>query len=113
MAQPPDFANIDLHLVKVLHTVVSEQSVSRAALRLGSGQPLVSAQLRRLRALTGDPLLVRAGTGLAPTDTALARWSAWWPRTIRPCGARAAGRQPATSTATTSPRRHCILARAA
>lgn len=72
MAQPPDFANIDLHLVKVLHTVVSEQSVSRAALRLGSGQPLVSAQLRRLRALTGDPLLVRAGTGLAPTDTALA-----------------------------------------
>jgi DNA-binding transcriptional LysR family regulator len=72
MTQPPDFANIDLHLVKVLHTVVSEQSVSRAALRLGSGQPLVSAQLRRLRALTGDPLLVRAGAGLAPTDTALA-----------------------------------------
>ncbi|HEX5685629.1 MAG TPA: LysR family transcriptional regulator [Ideonella sp.] len=72
MTQPPDFANIDLHLVKVLYTVVSEQSVSRAALRLGSGQPLVSAQLRRLRALTGDPLLVRAGAGLAPTDTALA-----------------------------------------
>jgi DNA-binding transcriptional LysR family regulator len=71
MAQPPDFANIDLHLVKVLHTVISERSVSRAALRLGSTQPGVSAQLKRLRALTGDNLLVRAGNGLVPTDAAL------------------------------------------
>ena len=72
MTQPPDFANIDLHLVKVLHTVISERSVSRAALRLGSTQPQVSAQLKRLRSLTGDPLLVRAGAGMAPTDAALA-----------------------------------------
>lgn len=72
MTLPADFANIDLHLVKVLHTVISERSVSRAALRLGSTQPQVSAQLKRLRALTADPLLVRAGTGLVPTDAALA-----------------------------------------
>ena len=71
MTQLPDFANIDLHLVKVLHTVISERSVSRAAMRLGSTQPQVSAQLKRLRSLTGDPLLVRAGGGMAPTDTAL------------------------------------------
>ncbi len=51
--------------------MVSERSVSRAAVRLHSSQPVVSAQLRRLRALTGDPLLVRSGRGLAPTDTAL------------------------------------------
>jgi DNA-binding transcriptional LysR family regulator len=65
-------ANIDLHLVRVLHTVISERSVSRAALKLQSTQPMVSAQLKRLRELTGDPLLVRSGQGLAPTDAALA-----------------------------------------
>ncbi len=72
MAQRPIIATIDLHLVKVLHTVISERSVSRAAMRLHSTQPMVSAQLKRLRALTGDPLLVRSGQGLAPTDAALA-----------------------------------------
>ena len=65
-------ANVDLRLVRVLHTVIAERSVSRAALRLQASQPLVSAQLRRLRALTGDPLLVRAGRGLVPTPAALA-----------------------------------------
>ena len=62
---------IDLHLVRVLHTVITEGSVSRAALKLESSQPAVSAQLKRLRALTGDALLVRSGTGMAPTATAL------------------------------------------
>ncbi|KNZ34556.1 MAG: LysR family transcriptional regulator [Methylibium sp. NZG] len=36
-----------------------------------STQPAVSAQLKRLRALTGDPLLVRAGNGMQPTAAAL------------------------------------------
>jgi len=72
MALRPGLANIDLHLVKVLFTVISERSVSRAAMRLQSTQPMVSAQLKRLRELTGDPLLVRSGQGLAPTDAALA-----------------------------------------
>jgi len=40
-------------------------------LKLASTQPTVSAQLRRLRALTGDALLVRSGTGLVPTEAAL------------------------------------------
>ena len=40
-------------------------------MRLQSTQPAVSAQLKRLRALTGDPLLVRAGNGMVPTETAL------------------------------------------
>ncbi len=71
MTQRPSSINIDLHLVRVLHTVIAERSVSRAALRLRTTQPVVSAQLRRLRALTGDPLLVRSGAGLAPTDAAL------------------------------------------
>lgn len=72
MTTDATLAKIDLHLVRVLHTVITERSVSRAAMRLRSTQPAVSAQLRRLRALTGDPLLVRAGPGMAPTEGALA-----------------------------------------
>lgn len=71
MAFRPAFDHIELHLVRVLHTVITERSVSRAAARLGRSQPAVSAQLRRLRALTGDPLLVRAGPGMVPTERAL------------------------------------------
>jgi DNA-binding transcriptional LysR family regulator len=65
------FDKIDLHLIRVLHTVLIERSVSRAALRLGMYQPAVSASLKRLRELAGDPLLVRSGTGMVPTDTGL------------------------------------------
>jgi len=71
MAQRADFDKIDLYLIRVLHTLITERNVSRAALRLQSTQPAVSAQLKRLRELTGDPLLVRAGNGMTPTATAL------------------------------------------
>ncbi len=65
------FDKIDLHLIRVLHTVLTERSVSRAALRLGMYQPQVSAALKRLRELAGDPLLVRSGATMVPTDAAL------------------------------------------
>jgi DNA-binding transcriptional LysR family regulator len=71
MAQRPGLDKIELHLVRVLHVLITERSVSRAALKLQSSQPAVSAQLKRLRELTGDALLVRSGHGMAPTDTAL------------------------------------------
>jgi DNA-binding transcriptional LysR family regulator len=71
MTQRLDFDKIELYLIRVLKTLITERSVSRAAMRLQSTQPAVSAQLKRLRALTGDPLLVRAGNAMAPTDTAL------------------------------------------
>jgi len=71
MVQRADFDKIELHLIRVLHTLITERSVSRAALRLQSSQPAVSAQLKRLRALTGDPLLVRAGNAMTPTAFAL------------------------------------------
>lgn len=66
------FDKIDLHLIRVLHTVLTERSVSRAALRLGMHQPAVSGALKRLRGLSGDPLLVRSGAHMQPTDAALA-----------------------------------------
>jgi len=65
------FDKIDLHLIRVLHTVLTERSVSRAALRLGMYQPAVSASLKRLRELAGDPLLVRSGSGMVPTVAGL------------------------------------------
>ncbi len=68
---------IDLHLIRVLHTVLTERSVSRAAVRLGMHQPQVSAALRRLREVAGDPLLVRSGAGMVPTDAGL--------RMVEPC----------------------------
>ena len=71
MTQRVDFDKIELYLVRVLKTLITERSVSRAAMRLQSSQPAVSAQLKRLRALTGDPLLVRAGNNMSPTETAL------------------------------------------
>jgi DNA-binding transcriptional LysR family regulator len=71
MVKRAEFDTIDLYLIRVLHTVITERSVSRAALKLASSQPAVSAQLKRLRALTGDPLLVRNGHQMQPTETAL------------------------------------------
>lgn len=65
------FDKIDLHLIRVLHTVLTERSVSRAAIRLGMYQPAVSASLKKLRTLAGDPLLVRSGAGMVPTDAGL------------------------------------------
>lgn len=65
------FDKIDLHLIRVLNTVLVERSVSRAAVRLSMYQPAVSAALKRLRALAGDPILVRSGAGMVPTDAGL------------------------------------------
>jgi DNA-binding transcriptional LysR family regulator len=65
------FDKIDLHLIRVLHTVLTERSVSRAAVKLGMYQPAVSASLKKLRELAGDPLLVRSGPGMVPTDAGL------------------------------------------
>ncbi|WP_277183259.1 LysR substrate-binding domain-containing protein [Caballeronia sp. BR00000012568055] len=64
-------ASIDSHMLRVLHTLLTESSVSRAANLLGQSQPTVSIALRRLREITGDPLLVRSGSRMVPTSHAL------------------------------------------
>ena len=43
-----EFERIDLHLIRVLLTLISERSVSRAAVQLQSTPPAVSAQLKRI-----------------------------------------------------------------
>jgi LysR family transcriptional activator of mexEF-oprN operon len=65
-------AKIDLNLLVVFSALMHERSATLAAKRLFVGQPAVSAALGRLRAFFDDPLLVKAGRGLAPTQRALA-----------------------------------------
>lgn len=66
---------IDFHLSRVLNLVLVQvttvRSVPRVAIRLGMYQPAVSSALKRRRALTGNPILVRSGAGRVSTDAGL------------------------------------------
>ena len=64
-------ARPDLNLLVTLDVLLAEGSVARAAQRLRLSPSAMSRALARLRAATGDPLLVRAGRGLVPTPRAL------------------------------------------
>ncbi len=61
-------SHIDLHLIRILYMLLSEKNVSRVALKLNQPQPSISAALRKLREMTGDPLLVRGSRGMVPTQ---------------------------------------------
>ncbi|EZP72750.1 Bacterial regulatory helix-turn-helix, lysR family protein [Sphingomonas paucimobilis] len=63
-------ADIDLNLLAALDVLLAERSVTAAAKRLGLSTSAASRTLARLRAATGDPLLVRAGRSLVPTPYA-------------------------------------------
>ncbi|HDS1736103.1 MULTISPECIES: LysR family transcriptional regulator [Pseudomonas] len=54
-----DLRRIDLNLLLTLNALLSEQHVSRAAVRLHRSQPAVSHALAQLREIFADPLLVR------------------------------------------------------
>lgn len=63
-------AAIDLNLLTALEMLLAERSVTAAARRLGLSVSAMSRTLARLRAATGDPLLVQAGRSLVPTPYA-------------------------------------------
>ncbi len=65
-----DHSDLDGHLLELLLAVHEEQSITRAALRLGVTQSAVSHLLDKLRAIVGDPLFVRAGRGIVATARA-------------------------------------------
>jgi DNA-binding transcriptional LysR family regulator len=65
-----NLAGLDLNLLVALDALLEEASVSRAAKRLGIGQPATSHALGRLRDLFGDRLLVRSGRGMVLTPRA-------------------------------------------
>ncbi len=61
---------MDLNLLTALDALLADGSVAGAARRLGLSESAMSRTLARLRAATGDPLLVRAGRGMAPKPRA-------------------------------------------
>lgn len=67
-----NMATFDLNLLKVLDALLREGTTVGAGARIGLSQPAVSAALGRLRAALGDPLFVRKGARLQPTDFARA-----------------------------------------
>jgi DNA-binding transcriptional LysR family regulator len=67
-----DMNDVDLNLLPALDALLTEGSVTGAARRLGLSASAMSRTLARLRSVTGDPLLVRAGSGLVPTPRAIA-----------------------------------------
>ena len=63
---------LDLNLLNTLDVLLTEGSVTRAARRLQLSPSAMSRALTRLRMVTGDQLLVRAGRGLVETPRATA-----------------------------------------
>ena len=61
----------DLNLLIALDALIEEGSVVGAARRMNLSAPAMSRTLGRIREAIGDPVLVRAGRGLAPTPRAL------------------------------------------
>ncbi|WP_346907812.1 LysR family transcriptional regulator [uncultured Roseibium sp.] len=59
---------LDVRSLRILVTLLTECSVTRTAELIGQPQPAISLCLRRLRAIFNDPLLVRTGNRLVPTD---------------------------------------------
>lgn len=64
-------ARADLNLLHTLDVLLAEGNVTRASRRLRLSPSAMSRALARLRAVTGDALLVRAGRTLVPTPRAL------------------------------------------
>lgn len=64
----------DLNLLHIVHAIIAEASITRAARRLSLTQPAVSNALRRARSLFQDELLVRSAAGMRPTERARAIW---------------------------------------
>jgi DNA-binding transcriptional LysR family regulator len=65
-----NLSSFDLNLLRVLDALLREGSTTAAGIRIGLSQPAVSAALARLRHALDDPLFVRHGQRLEPTDYA-------------------------------------------
>ena len=65
-----DLTQANLNLLVYLDTLLEERSVTKAAGRLGITQSAMSHNLRQLRDIFGDPLLVRGRGGMQATPRA-------------------------------------------
>ena len=65
-----NYLDLDGHILRVFLEILEHSSVSKAAENLDLTQSAVSHTLAKLRRILGDPLFVRSGQGLTPTETA-------------------------------------------
>jgi len=68
----PNFAALDLNLLRVFDALMAERSATRAGSRLGLSQSAVSHALGRLRDLLSDELFLKGPDGMVPTARARA-----------------------------------------
>lgn len=68
MGEAQQLVGIDLNLVLPLWALLEEESVTRAARRVGLSTPAMSHALRRVRVQLEDPILVRAGRKMVLTE---------------------------------------------
>jgi len=64
-------SRFDLNLLQALEALLAERNVTKAAVRLNTTQPALSAQLARLRRMFDDPLFIPGSRGMTPTPRAL------------------------------------------
>jgi len=64
--------DLDLNLLKVFDAILKEQSLTKAAKAMALSQPAISHSLAKLRDFFKDPLFVRQGNVMAPTQRAKA-----------------------------------------
>ncbi len=69
--KPDNLRRYDLNLLVILHVLLDECSVSRAAERLHLSQSAISRSLGRLRDIFEDALFIRRPHGLQPTTRAI------------------------------------------
>ncbi len=62
--------DIDLNLLILFDAIYTDKNISRAANRLNMSQSALSNGLARMRNLLNDPLFVRTGNGMIPTEKA-------------------------------------------
>lgn len=65
-------SGVNLNLLVTFDALIAEESVTRAARRIGVTQSAVSNALAQLRRVFDDPLFVRAPRGVVPTARAVA-----------------------------------------
>ena len=93
-------AKLDLNLLVTFEVLMTEGSVTRAASRLARTPSAISHSLARLREQLGDPLLIKSGSGMAPSPFAESLVSEVRPilRNIQRIASPPAPFDPATST---------------
>ena len=69
-----NFRTLDLNLLRLFDSVMSEGSLTRAAAVLSMTQPAASQALKRLHAALGETLFERSAAGMKPSPRAEALW---------------------------------------